>query len=196
MKLFHYHYWTDSVEETEDFYWKCGFKIVQRFGKNKTYHPPLTWNDFRKEQPIFRVIEVRKGSVNITFGEGKRPIFDHIGFLVNKAEQHSICKRAMKLGWGTEMNERRTFIRAPFGLRFELQCREEVIDDIGAKFAIKGMKIGIKKEDGINQVTSVFNSSLPEIQFVKSDKLELQCVLVNGLHQYYKDPNGVVLLPS
>ncbi|WP_163582562.1 hypothetical protein [Gracilibacillus saliphilus] len=59
---------------------------------------------------MFRIIEVRKGKVNVAFGFGKKPIFDHIGFLVTKEEHTAICKRANQLGWNINEGERRTFI--------------------------------------------------------------------------------------
>lgn len=86
MNIFHYHHWTNLLEETENFYVQHGFDVRGRYAKGKkgieNYHPLLKWEDFRDESPLFRIIEVRKGKVNVTFGFGEKPIFDHIGFLV------------------------------------------------------------------------------------------------------------------
>ncbi|MDX5486552.1 hypothetical protein [Bacillus pumilus] len=45
-----------------------GFEVKARFTKDGSFHPPLIWDDFREEQPTFRIVEMRKGQINITFG--------------------------------------------------------------------------------------------------------------------------------
>ena len=101
--LFHYHFWTPYVEETEKFYLENGFRISQRIGRYngdfQAFNPPLTWDDFREKKILFRIIEARKGAVNITFGFGKKIIFDHIGFLVSEEEQGEICEKAANISW-------------------------------------------------------------------------------------------------
>ncbi|GGB69819.1 hypothetical protein GCM10007199_40060 [Fictibacillus barbaricus] len=51
--LFHYHFWTPFVEETEKFYENNGFRISQRIGKYQgdfqMFNPPLKWDDFRDD---------------------------------------------------------------------------------------------------------------------------------------------------
>ncbi|MFQ3544522.1 hypothetical protein Q7A53_10565 [Halobacillus rhizosphaerae] len=46
MKLFHYHWWTDKIEEMEEFYREQGFETdlrVGRFqGEMQSFNPPLT----------------------------------------------------------------------------------------------------------------------------------------------------------
>lgn len=88
MLLFHYHFWTPHLEETEKFYVENGFRTSLRTGKYQgeyqTFNPPLEWDDFRNKPITFRIIEVRRGAMNITFGFGKKVMFDHIGFLVTK----------------------------------------------------------------------------------------------------------------
>ncbi len=125
MRLFHYHYWTDQVEQTEHFYAANGFHVTGRFAKGEegmiTYHPPLTWDDFRADHPSFRIIETVKGKINVTFGAGKKPMFDHIGFLVTGDEHEALCKSAKENGWKVSVGDRRTFIGTPLGLRIELQ---------------------------------------------------------------------------
>ncbi|MBO8172348.1 MAG: hypothetical protein H0Z33_10695 [Bacillaceae bacterium] len=131
MRLFHYHHWTPYVRETEAFYQKLGFEVTLRLGNQKgeikTFNPPLTWEDFGDQKVTFRIIEVRQGQVNITFGHGKKTIFDHIGFLVEPAEHDEICRRAETLGWKTEVGERRTFVDTPLPFRIELQPRKDVV---------------------------------------------------------------------
>jgi hypothetical protein len=99
--LFHYHFWTPYLEETEKFYEENGFNVSLRMGKYngdfQNFNPPLTWNDFRIKNILFRIIEMRKGTVNITFGYGKKIKFDHIGFLVSKTKHHMLCDNAKKM---------------------------------------------------------------------------------------------------
>ncbi|CAL8901622.1 hypothetical protein BPJM79_50126 [Bacillus pumilus] len=45
-----------------------GFEVKARFTKDGSFHPPLIWDDVREEQPTFRIVEMRKGQMNITFG--------------------------------------------------------------------------------------------------------------------------------
>ncbi|MGE6256851.1 hypothetical protein ACQKCU_02900 [Heyndrickxia sporothermodurans] len=70
---------------------------------------------------MFRIVEVRKGIVNITFGFVKRVMFDHIGFLVSNEEKFKICKQTQLLYLHVEEGERRTFITTPYKFRIELQ---------------------------------------------------------------------------
>ncbi|PTY82912.1 hypothetical protein B5V90_18615, partial [Heyndrickxia sporothermodurans] len=78
--LFHYHFWTPYVEETEKFYEDNGFRISQRIGRYQgefqEFNPPLKWEDLREKNILFRLIEARKGTINITSGYGKRIMFD------------------------------------------------------------------------------------------------------------------------
>lgn len=64
--LFHYHFWTLYVEETEKFYVKNSFRVSLRMGKDEgefhTFNPPLTWDDFRHQAIQFRIIELGKGA--------------------------------------------------------------------------------------------------------------------------------------
>ncbi|MDQ1145960.1 hypothetical protein QE429_002787 [Bacillus sp. SORGH_AS 510] len=74
--LFHYHFWTPNLEEMENFYLNQGFRVSQRLGKYKgefqSFNPPLSWDEFREQGVLFRIIEMKKGNVNISFGFGKR----------------------------------------------------------------------------------------------------------------------------
>ncbi|MDZ5609942.1 hypothetical protein U2I54_23545, partial [Bacillus pseudomycoides] len=69
--LFHYHYWTPHLEEMENFYKNCGFRISTRIGKYngefQQFDPQLTWDDFRNQQILFLIIESIKCNINITF---------------------------------------------------------------------------------------------------------------------------------
>ncbi len=66
-----------------------------------------------------------QGQVNITFGQGKRDRFDHIGFLVDDREHNEVLKNAALLGWRVDEGERRTFISTPWRFRVELQRRKK-----------------------------------------------------------------------
>ncbi|GLF91785.1 hypothetical protein Saga11_30440 [Bacillus safensis] len=83
IQLFHYHYWTPFVEETEQTYRSLGFEVKERFIKDGAFHHPLTWEDFREEHPTFRIIEMRKR-------HSKKVLFDHIGFLVSDEEYNQL----------------------------------------------------------------------------------------------------------
>lgn len=131
MKCFHYHWWTDKVEEMEAWYRGIGFETRQRIGRAngvmRDFNPPLEWADFRQEEVQFRIIEMMQGQVNITFGQGKRDRFDHIGFLVNDLEHDEVLKNAALLGWRVDEGGRRTFISTPWRFRVELQRRKEAV---------------------------------------------------------------------
>lgn len=131
MKCFHYHWWTDKVEEMEAWYRGIGFETRQRIGRvngaMREFNPPLEWEDFREENVQFRIIEMVQGQVNITFGQGKRDRFDHIGFLVDDREHNEVLKNAALLGWRVDEGERRTFISTPWRFRVELQRRKEAV---------------------------------------------------------------------
>ncbi|MCM2588342.1 hypothetical protein NDQ53_03370 [Rossellomorea marisflavi] len=131
MKCFHYHWWTDKVEEMEAWYRGIGFETLQRVGRAngemREFNPPLEWEDFRQEEVQFRIIEMVQGQVNITFGQGKRDRFDHIGFLMDDLEHDEVLKNASLLGWRVDEGERRTFISTPWRFRVELQRRKEAV---------------------------------------------------------------------
>ncbi|SFS44869.1 VOC family protein [Marininema halotolerans] len=131
MQLFHYHYWTENVEKMERFYKSIGFTVALRIGlvdgDPQTFNPPLSWEDFRDRGIHFRIIEMRKGQVNVTFGMGTRDRFDHIGFLVNDRDYSSLVQRAHELEWKVDESERRTFIQTPWRFRIELQQRREFV---------------------------------------------------------------------
>lgn len=131
MKWFHYHWWTDKVEEMEAWYRGIGFETRQRIGRAngemREFNPPLEWEDFRQEEVQFRIIEMVQGQVNITFGQGKRDRFDHIGFLMDDLEHDEVLKNAALLGWRVDEGERRTFISTPWRFRVELQRRKEAV---------------------------------------------------------------------
>ncbi|MGM0751631.1 MAG: hypothetical protein ACQET6_06830 [Bacillota bacterium] len=133
MQLFHYHWWTDRPEEMERFYRQSGFRTTLRVGRYNgemhTFNPPLNWEDFRDKDIRFRIIEMVKGQTNLTFGHGKKDMFDHIGFLVTDTEYSGIIERAGKLQWKVDEGERRTFISTPWKFRIELQKRREVVSE-------------------------------------------------------------------
>ena len=196
MQLFHYHYWTNLVEETENFYVKNDFHVAGRFAKTKegikTYHPPLKWEDFRNENPLFRIIEVRKGKVNITFGVGKKPKFDHIGFLVTRKEHDNICKRANDLKWNVNEGDRRTFIGTPSHLRIELQQQEDVIEN--DKEYITSMDISVRDLKDVEYLSKMFGTYVSELNFTLGEKLALNKVIIQGeKNGLVTDPNEVMI---
>ncbi|MFP5202624.1 MULTISPECIES: hypothetical protein [Bacillus] len=190
MQLFHYHYWTPFVEETEQTYRSLGFEVKGRFTKDGSYHPPLTWDDFREEQPTFRIIEMRKGQINITFGYSKKVLFDHIGFLVSDKEYDQLLKQAKELNWPIQAGERRTFLSTPLRLRLELQRRTDVIEN--GNDALHAMTIAVpdlSKTPKVDQLLSPLNQP---IRWQKGERLSLLDVLMtddDGVDTI--DPNGV-----
>ncbi|MGM7702390.1 hypothetical protein ACSVDE_11750 [Pseudalkalibacillus sp. Hm43] len=133
MQLFHYHWWTERPEEMEKFYERLGFETTLRVGRYngefQQFNPPLTWEDFRDKGIQFRIIEMVKGQTNITFGQGKRDMFDHIGVLVSDTEYKQIIDNATQLKWTVNEGERRTFVTTPWKFKIELQKRKEVVSE-------------------------------------------------------------------
>lgn len=133
MQLFHYHWWTDKVEEMERFYQQSGFETTLRVGRYNgemhSFNPPLNWEDFKEKDIRFRIIEMVKGQTNLTFGHGKKEMFDHIGFLVTENEYSEVLERARELQWNVNEGERRTFISTPWKFRIELQRRRDLVTE-------------------------------------------------------------------
>lgn len=199
--LFHYHFWTPFVEETEKFYEENGFQVSLRIGKYEgkfqTFNPPLTWNDFREKNILFRIIEMRKGTVNITFGYGKKIMFDHIGFLVSTEEHKQICNNAQKMNWEVKVGERRTFISTPYGFKIELQTNIDVIDSMTDNVKIKELKMVTKIKGLENDLSLLFSKPIENISSVVGDSVTIKKAKIKGLLQPNKfDPNGVKILES
>ncbi|MDN4593120.1 hypothetical protein [Polycladomyces subterraneus] len=135
MWLFHYHFWTNKVEKMEQFYRLHGFRTILRMGKEngeiRTYNPPLEWDDFRHRPILFRIIELIRGQVNVTFGAGTRDRFDHFGLLVDEEEHDAVMSRARLAGMTVSESQARTFVHTPWGFRLELQRRRDVVEDDG-----------------------------------------------------------------
>ncbi|WP_051239856.1 hypothetical protein [Pontibacillus halophilus] len=76
MQLFHYHWWTEHVEQMEEFYQQQGFETVLRVGRYEgemqTFNPPLEWDDFRDKGITFRIIEMVKGKNEYYFRAWKK----------------------------------------------------------------------------------------------------------------------------
>jgi len=194
--LFHYHFWTPFVEETERFYGSNGFRVSLRIGKHKgnfeTFNPPLTWSDFREKNIVFRIIEMRKGAVNITFGYGKKIMFDHIGFLVSEEEHDRICHNANKMNWEVDIGDRRTFIAIPYGFRIELQMRKEVVDNVADDVKLHALKIATKTSGLERDLSFLFGKSISSISSVVGDEVTIQEAAIEGFLQTNAiDPNGV-----
>ncbi len=199
--LFHYHLWTPYVEETEEFYVNNGFRITQRIGKYKggfeSFNPPLNWDDFRHSEILFRVIEARKGSINITFGYGKKIIFDHIGFLVSESEQTIICENANKMSWKVARGERRTFISSPYNFRIELQTNKDIIDSINDTIKIHKLRLITKIKGLENDLSILFGYPVNNISSVIGDRATIKEAVIKNLSlEQLVDPNGVIISSS
>ncbi|OIK11785.1 hypothetical protein [Bacillus sp. MUM 13] len=199
--LFHYHFWTPYVEETEAFYANNGFRISQRIGKYEgdfqTFNPPLTWDDFREKKILFRIIEARKGSINITFGYGKKIMFDHIGFLVSDNEQNLICQNAEKMAWEVNRGERRSFIATPYGFRVELQVNTDTVDDLMANIKIKELKLGTRMEGLEVDLSNLFGKPVENIISEFGHTVTIKEAVFEGiLSSNIIDPNGVRILTN
>lgn len=197
--LFHYHFWTPYIEETERFYVENDFRIFQRIGKYQgdfqNFDPPLNWDDFRKKDILFRIIEARKGTINITFGYGKKIIFDHIGFLVSETAQEVICKNADKLNWSVDKGERRTFITTPYNFRIELQTNKDIVDSIIDNIKIKELKLETKIEGLENDLFSLFGKPVDTIKSVIGETVTIREAVIKGFSlKQVVDPNGVRIL--
>lgn len=196
--LFHYHYWTPYVEETERFYVENGFNVKLRVGKYngefQEFSPPLKWDDFRHKSVMFRIIEVRKGNVNITFGYGKKVKFDHIGYFVSSECHDMICENAQKLRWKTEIAARRTFIKTPYGFRIELQTHPDLIDSHEAIY-IKNLKLQTNRVGLNRNLEILFNSTFEHIEIEIGDEVKIADVKFKGVYvEKQMDPNGVEIL--
>lgn len=194
--LFHYHFWTPYVEETEKFYLENGFRISQRIGKYngdfQAFNPPLTWDDFREKKILFRIIEARKGAVNITFGFGKKIMFDHIGFLVSEEDHGHICENAAKMNWEIDKGERRTFIATPYNFRIELQTNEDAVDSFNHQVKIKELTLTTKKAGLESDLFSLFGNSTYNISSEVGDVVTIkQAEIKTLISSPIVDPNGV-----
>lgn len=194
--LFHYHFWTPHVEETENFYKENGFRVSQRIGRYQgelqTFNPPLSWDDFREKSILFRIIEMRKGAVNITFGYGKNVKFDHIGFFVPDGEFKMIIGHAKEMKLNVNSNRRRVFIGTPYGFRIELQKNRDAVDSINSRTKIIKLTIMTKLNDLENFLFRLFGKPVNEIKLINGEKATIKEAMIRNL-QLTKctDPNGV-----
>ncbi len=193
--LFHYHLWTPFVEETERFYQQLGFQVTQRIGKYAgeftSFDPPLDWDDFREQQILFRIIEMKRGAINLTFGYGKKVMFDHIGFLVTEAERLQVLGRAEGLGLTIQANERRTFIGTPFGFRIELQTHPDAVE---SETGDRLLQLGIATPTpGLEPLLSqLLARPVPEITSVVAERMHARQVVFSGIPALpVQDPNGL-----
>ncbi|WP_256212927.1 hypothetical protein [Bacillus sp. OV322] len=187
------------MEETEAFYANNGFRISQRIGKYEgdfqTFNPPLAWDDFREKKILFRIIEARKGSINVTFGYGKKILFDHIGFLVSENEQNLICKNAEKMAWDVKKGERRSFITTPYNFRVELQMNTDTIDDLANNIKIKELKLETRMKGLENDLSNLFGKPVDNIISEFGHTVTIKEAVLEGiLSSNIVDPNGVRIL--
>lgn len=197
--LFHYHFWTPNLEETEKFYIENGFRISLRLGKYQgdyqTFNPPLEWNDFREKDITFRIIEARKGAINITFGFGNRVMFDHIGFLANPKEPDVICNEARKISWKVRTNNRRTFISTPYGFRIELQSNMDAIDGTTDIARIEELELFVNNKEFEKDFSQLFNKKADNIHTVIGKTSTINKAVMSGILISNKiDPNGVSVI--
>lgn len=193
--LFHYHLWTPFVEETERFYQQLGFQVTQRIGKYEgaftSFDPPLDWDDFREQPILFRIIEMKRGAINMTFGYGKKVMFDHIGFLVTEADRLQILGRAEAVGLTVQANERRTFIQTPFGFRIELQTHPDAIrsetGDQLLQLDIATSTPGLEK-----LLSQLLDRPVPEITTVVAERMHFRQAVFSGTPTLPgQDPNNL-----
>ncbi|MDL4840332.1 hypothetical protein [Aquibacillus rhizosphaerae] len=194
--LFHYHFWTPYLEETEKFYIENGFRISLRMGKYEgeyqTFNPPLDWDNFREKDITFRIIEARKGAINITFGFGKKVIFDHIGFLVNPNEHDEICNKAREMSWKVSSNDRRTFIGTPYGFRIELQSNLDAIDGTTDIAKIEELELFVENGEFKKDLSQLFNKQADNIHSFIGETSTINKAVMSGVLISSKiDPNGV-----
>jgi hypothetical protein len=199
--LFHYHFWTPYLEETENFYMEYGFRISLRVGKYQgkfqTFNPPLTWDDFREKEIAFRIIEARKGAVNITFGYGKKVMFDHLGFLVTTTEHDEICQRAEGMNWKTNIGERRSFIGTPYGFRIELQVNRDAIDGTADQAKLEAIELLVKSKGLDQDLAKLFAKPITLVYPKIGNKVTINKARIQGLSIFDQiDPNGVQLIGS
>ncbi|MCS0825441.1 hypothetical protein NX029_16065 [Cytobacillus firmus] len=197
--LFHYHFWTPHVEETERFYTNNGFRIYQRIGKYQgdfqNFDPPLVWEDFREKDILFRIIEARKGCINVTFGYGKKSIFDHIGFLVNEKEQEFICQNAVNMNWNVDRGERRTFITTPYSFRIELQTNKDLVDSMTDNIKIGELRLEIMKKGLEGDLSILFGQPVNSIKSIIGETVTIrEAVIKDFSSNPLVDPNGVRIL--
>ncbi|MEW4327319.1 hypothetical protein Q0N12_11640 [Rossellomorea marisflavi] len=178
--MIYYHWWTDKVEEMEAWYRGIGFETRQRIGRAngemREFNPPLEWEDFRQEDVRFRIIEMVQGRMNITFGQGKRDRFDHIGFLVDDLEHDKVLKNAALLGWRVDEGERRTFISTPWRFRVELQRRKEAVRS-EAFPSIARLELNIDRLGRLSSLAELLGAEAEdkgETCLIRSDDWEIQ----------------------
>lgn len=162
-------------------------------GEFQSFNPPLKWEDFREKRVFFRIIEARKGSINITFGYGKKIIFDHIGFLVPGKEQEIICKNAEKMDWKVERGERRTFISTPYDFRIELQARKDLVDSMEDK--MEQITMETKKEGLAEDIFYLFSKPVKQLHTIIGNTVTIREAIMNNFPvKQAEDPNGVKIL--
>jgi hypothetical protein len=197
--LFHYHFWTPYVEETEAFYRKNSFRVAQRIGRYEnqyqSFNPPQTWNDFRDKDIAFTIIEMKKGAINITFGFGKKIKFDHIGFLVSNQEHQMIIENARQMHLNVQTNERRSFISTLYGFRIELQTHQDAVESADSPVKIRNVKMSTLALDFKDFLSHLFHRDMHEIIPVHGDKVTIKSTVFEHMNRKSEiDPNGVKLL--
>ncbi|WP_022794390.1 hypothetical protein [Marinococcus halotolerans] len=197
MELFHYHFWTTEIEETEAFYSTHGFEVVGRFAlenyRIKRYDPPLAWDNFRDKGLTFRMIEMSLGQVRVTFGAGRMNTFGYFGYRVNREEHAGILRRAKEHGWGITKKERRTFLQPSTGPKIQLDRAEEL--PIGGKEELESVLITSPEPYDSNDWQTVLGAEALVPAWQEKRAFELEKVVIQGAEKMetVQDPNGVYL---
>lgn len=114
--------------------------------------------------------------MNITFGQGKRDRFDHIGFLVDDREHDEVLKNAALLGWRVDEGERRTFISNPWRFRVELQRRKGAVRS-EAYPSLARLKLNIDRPGRLSALAELLGAKAEdkgETCLVRTDDWEIQ----------------------
>ncbi|WP_044639815.1 hypothetical protein [Risungbinella massiliensis] len=198
MKLFHYHHWLTELEEMETFYRELGFVVQLRLGRKKggsweSIDPTLSWEEIKEQKILFRIIEMRRGVLNVTFGFGKETKFDHIGFLVGTSEKEKICQKASSFGWKIDdSRETRTFLQLPNDFRVELQEDPSYVGEDPLP-KLTELAITLPEIEQVEQMRELF--SVPELEIEVGEEILLERVLLDDRDDYYLvDPTGVFIV--
>lgn len=116
--LFHLHFNTPAVDAAADRLDRLGLPLRRRFGSVRGEGLSLAPGDPTSEDFRFKLQVHQAGAVNLTLAPGRRPRFDHLGFVVEDFE--AALDRAEHRGWAVRRDERRTFVMTPWGFRIEL----------------------------------------------------------------------------
>jgi hypothetical protein len=128
--LYHIHYYTpDWIEAEARFCREFGFSVFARYGtQGERWGPEVGLAEITATGARVRLTDLAAGAVNLVLGPAapnRRPVMEHLGVTLPRAEVERAVQRAARLGWPvTERTERRLFVHTPYGFRVELVPRE------------------------------------------------------------------------